>query len=265
VQLSSVAVYGKPESCPMTEHGPLRPRSAYERTKLEGERAVLGQHGRGIEVAVLRPTLVYGPRSRYGQAMMIALAAQARALGLHKLPLIAGGPLGHHVHAADVARAAELLALHPDAAGRSFNVADDEPLGVGDSLVAIAQCFGLRCSERSAPLAWRAAAPVAGWVPQRLLDALNERLLRGKKALDRRGRGGALTPRLDRDWLGYCQGDFVFDTRRLHELGFRAEHPNFRDAVPQVVDWYHRRGWLPKNTDPNEEGGDERAARERAA
>jgi nucleoside-diphosphate-sugar epimerase len=243
VHLSSVAVYGLPARAPLGEEGPFRPRNAYERSKLAGERAAIAEHGSCLEVVALRPTLVYGPRARYGHAMMIALAAQARALGVRVVPLPGGGPLGHHVHVRDVAEAVRLALFAPDAAGRALNVADARPLPVGDSMRAIARAFGLR-----------AVGPRGSWrllrrLPRRLsaaaLARLNLRLARGHRALERRTGRDLLCPRLDPDWLGYFGHAHVYDTARLAALGFVPRHADFARSIEAVVDWYRASGWLP--------------------
>ncbi len=246
VHVSSVAVYGAPSRLPQDETGPLRPRIAYERTKLAGERAALALNGDGLEVTVMRPTLVYGPRSRYGQALVIATMAQLRALGVRRARLLVGGPLGHHVHVEDVAGAAALLAFADGVAGRAFNVADDAPIPHGDAISAIATALGLEVDVGvRAPFAWSAARLAMTRWPDALLGRLNGQLARGRRALGRRGVRTELEPRFDADWVSYGLGEFVFDTTRLRALGFRPRHPTFVDALPGVVAWYERAGFIP--------------------
>ena len=56
VHCSSVGVYGRIESPPADESTPCAPRLAYERTKLAGEKAVLGAGARsGLATIALRP------------------------------------------------------------------------------------------------------------------------------------------------------------------------------------------------------------------
>ncbi|MBI3185698.1 MAG: NAD-dependent epimerase/dehydratase family protein [Myxococcales bacterium] len=246
VHLSSVGVYGRPSQSPMPEDGPLRPRNPYEVSKLEGEQQAMELHGKGLEVAVLRPTLVYGPRSRYGHAMLLGLVGQVRALSWRRFPTLFGGPLGHYVHAADVARAAALCAVHPGASGQAFNVADDAPIGLGDTFRVIVEAMGLVPSLRlRSSWAWAIALWAMRHLPDALLRAFNRRLARGHAYLVARGHRTALAPRLDRDWISYFQGDHVFDTTRLRSIGFRPEHPDFRTAVHGVIGWYAEAGWLP--------------------
>jgi nucleoside-diphosphate-sugar epimerase len=62
VHCSSVGIFGDVEGPPAGEDAPKRPMTAYERTKLAGEEAVLLRAaGRGVDVVVVRPAWVYGP------------------------------------------------------------------------------------------------------------------------------------------------------------------------------------------------------------
>jgi nucleoside-diphosphate-sugar epimerase len=246
VHLSSVAVYGRPARAPMSEEGPYRPRNPYEQTKLGGELAATGFHGKGIDVAVVRPTLVYGPRSRYGQALFIAMLAQRRALGGRRFPLIGGGPRGHHVHVADVARASILCATHPNAGGRAFNVADQTPLGLGETFGAMLDTTGLVAwPQTESRFLWRLMMLGLEIVPDFALRAFNKGLQRGHDYLVKKGLQPFLSPRLDRDWISYFNGEFVYDTAQLSSLGFTWEHPDLRKSIGGVVDWYRAQGWLP--------------------
>ena len=246
VHLSSVAVYGAPSRVPQGESGPLRPRIAYERTKLRGEQVALSHQGNGIEVAAIRPTLVYGPRSRYGQALVIAAMAQLRAFGVKRARLLRGGPRGHHVHAEDVARATELALFHDDAAGRAFNVADDAPIAHGDAMCAIGEAIGLDLSgSMRLPIAWPVAKYVVNRFSDPLLGRLNRQLERGWKSLERRGETIELKPTFDADWPAYGMGEYEFDTTRIKSLGFKPKYPRFADSIGDVVRWYYDAGWLP--------------------
>jgi nucleoside-diphosphate-sugar epimerase len=249
VHLSSVSIYGLPERTPMTEDGPYHPRNPYEQTKLDGERAVAAMHGPKLQISVVRPTLVYGPRSRYGQGLFIAMLAQMRAFGGRTFPLLAGGPVGQHVHVRDVARAAVLCGTHPDAAGRAFNVADQVPLSMGDTVAALLDSCGIKPSPliRSGIIA-RAGIWAIAHAPTFAVDRFNRKLQKGHEILVKRGLTPNLRPRLDRDWFSYFSGDFIFDTSRLASLGFTWEHPDLRKSIGEVVRWYETAGWLPRAT-----------------
>jgi dihydroflavonol-4-reductase len=62
VHTSTVGIYGHVAAPPAREDTEPAPGNAYERTKLEGERAVLeAAAGTGLELIILRPAWVYGP------------------------------------------------------------------------------------------------------------------------------------------------------------------------------------------------------------
>ena len=70
VQVASVGVYGAPVNCPCKEDDPKNPRNAYEKSKYDGEVAAFEYHKKhGLPVTSIRPTLVYGPRAKYGYAL----------------------------------------------------------------------------------------------------------------------------------------------------------------------------------------------------
>lgn len=74
VYVSSAEVYGRPERNPVPEGHLLNPRSPYGAGKAAAEHFVRAYaHAYGIEVAVLRPFSVYGPRLRAGSVMATIL------------------------------------------------------------------------------------------------------------------------------------------------------------------------------------------------
>jgi nucleoside-diphosphate-sugar epimerase len=60
VLVSSSAIYGVPDSNPVTLDTPPRPREAYGRAKLEGERLRDGAIAKGLSVSVVRPRTILG-------------------------------------------------------------------------------------------------------------------------------------------------------------------------------------------------------------
>lgn len=245
VAISSTGVYGK-AGTGTREDAAHRPRNAYERTKSEGERAATEVCARrGIRMVALRPTLIYGPKSRYGLAVFLSQLALRAARGLKSLPLLRGGWLGHHVHVVDVARAAVLLAERDDASG-AFNVADDQPLSTSELVTAMLESLGI--GTRSWPLPWSlvgGAARIPGLLSW-LLAKQNPKLERAwKRLVEQQGLVAALTPELDAEWLAYMTADYSYETGRLRALGFRCEHPDVRVGIAETVRWYREMRWLP--------------------
>ncbi len=120
---SSAAIYGAPESLPVSETDPKQPSSPYGLEKLSGDHYCrLYADLYDLPTVALRYFNVYGPRQSAGDyaGAITAFATQARD----------GGPLTVHgdgeqtrdfVNVADVVQA-NLLAATTDATGEAFNI-----------------------------------------------------------------------------------------------------------------------------------------------
>jgi UDP-glucose 4-epimerase len=112
---SGGAIYGDTEEVPTPETHPLRPASPYGAAKVAGEAYLSAFAGSfGLEVAVLRPGNVYGPRQDpHGEAGVVAIFAAALLAG--KRPVINGDGLQtrDYVFVEDVADAAMRLLRGP--------------------------------------------------------------------------------------------------------------------------------------------------------
>ncbi len=121
VFVSSSGVYGVPRSVPCAEDHPTQPLGAYGRSKLEAEDLCRRAVAQGLDVAVLRPMSLFGPRMT---GIFVMLFEWVRT----------GGPvymLGwgtnrvQMVSAWDVAEACLLAAQVPESRGGIFNVGAD--------------------------------------------------------------------------------------------------------------------------------------------
>src|SRR2546422_8393976 len=147
--LSSPSVYGRPRNLPSEEGEVKLPVDRHGATRWAVEReAFLWRRTRGLELAVLRPALTYGPRQRRGLAVILAIAALAARSG-RALWLPRRGPVVHTVHAQDVAQAAVLVGAHAgNLHGRPFNVPEDVPLPLDELARAVLQAAGAREAGR---------------------------------------------------------------------------------------------------------------------
>lgn len=124
VFVSSVTVAGVPQTVPAAEDTPPTAvlNDHYTSYKRECEDLIAEEEG-AAEYAIIRPGVVYGPRSRSLRMMARAVAA-AGAVGL---PFIGRGrnlmPL---VHVKDLAQAIVLAGVMPGAARQTFNLTDGE-------------------------------------------------------------------------------------------------------------------------------------------
>ena len=145
VHVSSVAVYGIPQGPEVDEthpvDHPLRPRERYARSKREAEEVVReAVRGSELEVAILRPPVIYGERDRHFVPRLIGhLERRIQVLlGSGRTPLPA-------VYAGNLATAVEAALTRPLAEPvRVFNASGDFPVSQRDLYVGLARALGKR-------------------------------------------------------------------------------------------------------------------------
>ncbi|MCW5697862.1 MAG: NAD-dependent epimerase/dehydratase family protein [Bauldia sp.] len=137
ILMSSVrAQVGPSADAPVTESQPATPTDAYGRSKLEAEQLLADA---AIESVVLRPVVVHGPGMRFNMAALYDFARRSGPAPFGALA--ARRSVLAREHLAD----AVVLALESDAmAGRTFLVADPEPLTVGEMVAAFRAGLGRR-------------------------------------------------------------------------------------------------------------------------
>lgn len=135
VFLSSIkAMVDESRPAPLDAAATPDPHSPYGVSKLEAERALAEIAARtGMEVAVIRPPLVYGPGAAGNMRALLKLVATG-------LPLPLGGIRNRRslIYVGNLADAVVTVLEHPDAAGQTFLVQDGEPLSTADLVRAIA-------------------------------------------------------------------------------------------------------------------------------
>jgi nucleoside-diphosphate-sugar epimerase len=136
VFLSSVKVHG--ESGRVTEDSALAPADAYGKSKRGAEDA-LRQVSRdtGLEVAIIRPPLVYGPGAK---ANFLSLLSAVRKGTPLPLALIAN--LRSLVGVDNLADLMLVCMAHPAAASETFLVSDDEDVSTPALVRRLAQAAG---------------------------------------------------------------------------------------------------------------------------
>lgn len=140
VFVSSVKVNGEESPLRYTEDSPPLPRDPYGVSKWQAEQALrLVEAQRGLEVVVVRPTLVYGPGVR---ANFLALMKALRA-GL-PLPLASIDNRRSLIYLGNLVHALAVCASHPRAAGKTFLVSDGEDVSTPELLRATASALGAR-------------------------------------------------------------------------------------------------------------------------
>jgi len=248
VHVATIGVYGKLGKDPVDENWPHNPKNDYEETKEQGEAVAFSFFkNHGLPVVSLRPTVIYGPRSRYGIATFISTFAMMRYFGVKEAVRIPGGPKLSNVHVEDVARALVHLA-GKGTVGLAYNCADDTPMAWGDMAVFIAEEFGIAPSRivNVPGQALQLVGRIVDYVPERWLTGPRKRIDRGWAEMVKAGVKDYLKPSLDLDFLGYLRSNHILDTSRLKSTGFRFNYPSTLDGLRQSIEWYRENGWLPR-------------------
>jgi nucleoside-diphosphate-sugar epimerase len=198
---------------PPTEDEPLRPINAYGESKRESEDVVKGVDR--LEWAIVRPTLVYGPRDR----LFLPLFKLA---GRGIFPIPNRRAEYNVVHVADVARGIEQVAtLAPP--GETFFLGHPEQVTIATLLNGLALVLGRPFRPIVLPrLGMRALAEIGS-----LVSAIGLPV-----PLDR-----ARWKEIDADGF-VCRVD-----KAREQLGFVATIA-LADGLAQTAEWYQRAGWI---------------------
>lgn len=117
-----------PETMPVPEEHPCRPRDMYSTTKrVQEELALTYYHQYGLPVVALRLTAVVGPNGRGGGRGWGEFARQLAQGQRVEVPHFRAEELCHYVDYRDVARMFLAAAEHPAAPGEIFNCCGPAP------------------------------------------------------------------------------------------------------------------------------------------
>lgn len=128
---SSIMVYGPHGDRNVDESAPLELYGdPYGDSKIRGEQVLHEVGGQtGIPYVIVRPGMVYGPRSRGWTGRLARWAKSGR------MPIIDGGRgSAYPIYIDNLADLLILCAVHPDAEGQVFNAVDDGPVSLGTFL-----------------------------------------------------------------------------------------------------------------------------------
>ncbi len=223
VFLSSLAAQGP--SGPAAQKTGLvgRPVSAYGRSKRAAE-TLLAEYATNIELAILRPTAVYGPRDK----AMLAAFRSAR-LGLAVLPAGRKQRVSF-CHVEDLAQALLLAATVPLSSAIMVPVASTPDITMAEFgrilIEAVGRSTGKRRRTRLVALfpdVLKAAGTMSGI------------LLRGLGA----------APMLDGDKAReLTAGDWIVDPEPAAQVLGYQPHWSLGEGLEQTARWYLQEGWL---------------------
>lgn len=140
VYVSSIAAYGYTGKSVLREDDPLTPSQtdAYSATKAESEK-VVQQIGtaHNLSYAIIRPGMIYGPRSSQWTELMFKVAKRRPILWVGS-----GRGSFFPIHVDDVVDLMVLMAVHPAAHNEIFNAVNLEPVTWREYLLHYARLAG---------------------------------------------------------------------------------------------------------------------------
>ena len=137
VLASSIKVMGETSSRPFVESDSPQPVGAYATSKRDAELALWETtSATNLEGVVLRPPLVYGPGVGANFLDLLGLCDTA-----WPLPLAGACALRSLLYVGNLADALVVAVTHPDAAGDTFFVTEDNDMSVADLVTRLRQIF----------------------------------------------------------------------------------------------------------------------------
>ncbi|NND72478.1 MAG: NAD-dependent epimerase/dehydratase family protein [Rhodothermales bacterium] len=221
---SSLAAVGFSERLIATEASPLRPISAYGRSKARMEDAIAAlQKDRAwndLPVTIVRPPAVYGPREK-------DIFTFIRMLSLGVAPMVGSGALPELslVYVVDLVEGMILAAESPEAAGKTYFMGSEEQYSWKDVKQATQRALGKK-RALTIPVP-RSIVPTIGSVVEfggRIfgkLPPLNE-----EKAIE---------------ILKACK--MCSSARAAQDFGYHQK-TTLDAGLVETVEWYRQQGWL---------------------
>lgn len=149
VYVSSIVVNGTPTaSQPFTANTDIRPDNSYAQSKYDAEVGLQKiAEETGLEVVIVRPTLVYGANAPGNFGMLTKL--------INMFPLLPFGLVNNKRDFIAVQNLADLLvvcATHPEAAGHTFLASDGKAVSIKDFTNAIAEGLNKKVIQLPIPV-----------------------------------------------------------------------------------------------------------------
>jgi nucleoside-diphosphate-sugar epimerase len=219
VYVSSLAAIGpSSDGKPVREDSDPRPVTAYGRSKLEAERAVLAKAGE-VPVTVIRPPMIYGPRDRETLAFFTSIKNGV-------LPIIGSKDNTLSViYAPDCADAIARAVRADGPTGRAYFVDDGKVYTQGEMAAAAEQAMGKRAFIRfGMPMAVVRVAAAATQAWGAVTNTAQMLTLDKARELSQH------------HWV--CSGEGA-----RNDLGWTAK-VQWPQGVQEAVKWYREAGWL---------------------
>jgi len=225
VVASSLAAVGRYEKPIADESAPLRPVSAYGRSKAEMERSITGESGKGknwsrlLPISIVRPPVVYGPRERD-----VFTLFRTASHGI--FPVLGSGrqPDISLVHVSDLVKGMIDAAETPGATHGLYFVGSDVQYAWRDVQRALNGAFGRRTLRLS--------------VPQSLVVPLGT-------VIESVGRMAGVYPPFNREKALEARYacKMCSSERARAAFGYR-QRMSLEDGARETLEWYRQAGWL---------------------
>ncbi len=219
VHISTAGVSGPlPDGVLADEDYPCRPVTAYQRTKLAGERIALEQHAAtGIPLTIVRPTFVYGPGDMHKFALFRSVARRRFVLVDH------GTSRLHPIYVADLIDGLLTASARASGDGDIYILGGPSPQTIREMAESIARSL--------------AVSPPGASMPKSILYL-------AATAAETIGRIVGREPPITRSKVDLMSANFAYATDRArNQLGFRPiVEPTA--GMGLTVDWYRRKGLL---------------------
>lgn len=138
IYVSSIKVNGDGKSGPYTAEDRPEPADPYGLSKLEAEQELLSIADKtGLEVAILRPSLVYGPGVKANFLQLIKLIDRG-----FPLPLASVKNHRSFIFLGNLVDAILICIIHPEAAGKTFVLSDGIEISTSELILKVSAALG---------------------------------------------------------------------------------------------------------------------------
>lgn len=218
VVTSSLAAVGPSGAAPLTEDAPLRPISAYGRSKARME-AAIAAHALAGRTTIVRPPAVYGPREA-DIYTMIRTADRQRIF-----PVVGDGrvPRLDLVHVRDLVAGLLGAAEADAAAGETFFVGGARGYAWDEIHAAVVEALGHRVLR--VPVAPALVRPIGALV-------------------EGAGRLVGRYPPLNREKAAEAAEAWLASSEKASRVFGYAPAVGLREGMRETVAWYRAEGWL---------------------
>ncbi|MBM3935500.1 MAG: NAD-dependent epimerase/dehydratase family protein [SAR202 cluster bacterium] len=146
IMASSCEVYGHAEQSPVTEKAELRPYSPYAASKAGADRMAFAYHKSfGLDVTIVRPSNVYGPRQKSGRGgAVIPIFANLACAGKPLTVFGTGTQSREYINVMDLVEAWDIILQRKDLNGAVLNIGTGETPSIREIADHVAKRFGVQ-------------------------------------------------------------------------------------------------------------------------